>query len=191
MALWVDEWVRTESGREVVVYFVGRSGDRALLEIVRVQGNADNELERAIAIKCVLVFEALSASPEHAPSGAMLRDDGIAPTVSSGSKMPDWAVLFQLGGAGSVDPLQGMAVFGAGFGLRVGRVELEGLAITRLATPLKAQSAVGNVRATEMYAGGSLRGGVSLGAFRPGASFDAGARFLDAEGETRGGAQGA
>src|SRR5688572_28491185 len=72
MALWVEEWSRTDAEREVVVYFVARSGDRALIEIVRVRGHADDELERLIALKGVVVLEALDQNEDGAVTAAML-----------------------------------------------------------------------------------------------------------------------
>ena len=193
MALWVEEWSRTEAEREVVVYFVARSGDRALIEIVRVRGHADDELERLIALKGVVVLEALDQNEDGAVTGAMLGTKRDATPSDSTSSHAKAAPVFQLGGLGAASGtvhFQGIAEAGAGLVVRTGRARIEGLGIARLSTPLSAQSPAGILRAFETYVGGSGRGVYSLGDLAVGVFLDAGARLLDVEGTTAAGTPG-
>jgi hypothetical protein len=193
LALWMDEQASTGDTREAVVYYVTVRGDRALLEIVRVNARASEELYRAVAVKSVEVFQALESYDGD------IRASFLSPlpdqNQAAGEKpSPVVHALVELGaygasGTGNASAQVG-AQAGAGVGVRTEHFAGDGVAQARVPTFLVAEGPAGELRARELGFAFEARARWVSGTIAVGATVEAGARALLVDGRTVAGTEG-
>jgi hypothetical protein len=195
LALWIEHDTSLGTEREITVYFVGRRGDRALVEVVRVRAGAAEELERAVALKALEVLEALRKSPDEGVI-APFTQETVAKVRETSSDPPAYQLSFvaELGAAGATPagtaPGQIAAQVGAGASLRAAGWRIETLGKARVPAPFEVTEAAGELRATELCLSFSVRALSETKRLAVGVFGSVGARMLSVEGTTAAGAHG-
>jgi hypothetical protein len=194
LALGVDEESHAHGVREVVVYLVGRRHRPALVEVVRVRGGTDEELDRAVALKAREVLDTVirpagDPGADTPPSSDMRREtEEAAPLLDPGLAIELSA--FGATSSATADPQLG-GVAALGLALEGDDWRAEALGFVRIPSMLSTSALAGDVEVTEVAAGGIARG---LWLQRPlvvGVFVAAGARVLSAAGTTALGTLGA
>jgi hypothetical protein len=196
VALWIERDDEIAGEHEVMVYFVGRSGSRALVEVLRVRAGGREEIDRAVAVKAVEVVEALQSMPRPnviAPfAGAS--PPSSTPETPAVRSLHRLSLISELGGAVASSSASAEAQAGAYAGLGAALVgdvwRTEALVLARAPTSLSRSDAAGDLRATELDLFASIRGlwlgeRIALGGFVGG-----GGRMVSVEGTTARGTPG-
>jgi hypothetical protein len=195
LALWIEQDTVVGSEREITVYFVGRRGDRALVEVVRVRAGAGEQLERAVALKALEVLEALRQRPDEGVI-APFAGSTVAPVRETRTQPPGYRLSFvaELGGAGATPagsaPGQLAGQVGAGASLRAPGWRIEALGNARVPAPFEVSEAAGELRATELDLWLSVRALWESERFALGGFGSVGGRMVSVEGSTAAGSRG-
>jgi hypothetical protein len=191
--VWTEGPVQTADGsQEAILYVVGQSHGRALLEVVRVPGNSGPDMDRTLALKVREIIDTLRRAQSSTP-----RADALVPNLSpAGANEPAArftaaAALGVLGAAQSGTPLgQWGATLAAGprlYGRALRLSGMLGLVLLPRSEVRKADARVGLVEITpSLYAHGQAKvGWLWLGA-RAGFAL----AFVTADGSNARGARG-
>jgi hypothetical protein len=196
LALWIAQDIVVDSEREITVYFVGRRGNRALVEVVRVRAGADEQLERAVALKALEVLEALRSAPEANLIVPFAGSAAPSPSAATSGETRGYraSMVAELGAllatpAGSVPPQVAVQV-GGGAAVRTEGWRVEAVGGVRLPTPFERSEVAGTLRATEIDLYSSARALSESELFALGGFVSVGGRLVDVEGSTSAGSYG-
>jgi len=197
-AVWLDVASERNGMREFVLYVVGGTGGRAVVQMVRIPAERDGpEVERALALKVTDIIEASLSSrpgagadlaralPPANASSAELRASGPA------GKDTQRAVTWRLGlgvGVAGMGPSGTAGPQGAGRAsvmavASLRPVDIESFVAFEMPTPSHAESAAGSIQVSEQSGFAGMRV-LSKGALQLGAELEGGWRWLHAAGST-------
>jgi hypothetical protein len=197
VALWIEQDEVIDGDHEVTVYFVGRRGDRALVEVLRVRAGGREEIERAAAVKAVEVVEALQSArePNVIAPFASAAPPSAAPQRARAEPSPYRVALASEVGAAFAAPsasaqAQAAAHVALGGALAGEAWRFEALVLARVPTPLSRSDRAGALSATEIDLFATVRGLWRRHDFALGGFTSAGARLISVEGNTAQGTPG-
>jgi hypothetical protein len=186
LAVWVERGARTDQGAEFIVYVVGDRAGRALVEVVRVEGDEGPELYRVIALKVRDVLDEVTiarAEPDLARALVTPR-----PSPSAIGALVELGGHATLGLDGARSRFAALIGAGAGFDASARRVEVTG--VLRLPGNDTTETVDGAVLLREWAPAAEVRL-LSPGRVRFGPHLGAALRIVDATGVTTLGTRGA
>jgi hypothetical protein len=203
-AVWLDVASELKGMREFVLYVVGGTGGRAVVQMVRIPAERDGpEVERALALKVTDIIEAALSSRRDAgadlaralpPANASSAELRVpAPPKESAPRAVAWRLglgvgVAAMGPSGNAGPQgAGRASVMAVASLRP--VDLESFVAFEMPTPSRAEGAAGSMQVSEQAAFAGMRV-LSKGALQLGAELEGGSRWLHAAGSTPDGSRG-